>query len=170
MLENLNELVKESTQEAIVNNSAIPNEQNEAAIQAASGSIFDSLKQQLSSGNIGGLVDAFKGGNVEGSAVVQDASSGFVDKLAGMGINLDSAKAIAASVIPGIVSKFINKTNDPNDSSFNIQDVLTKISGDDGKFQLSDLTDLFSGNKEGAPGEAKEGEGGIVDKLKGLFN
>jgi hypothetical protein len=84
-----------------------------------------------------------------------------------MGINLDSAKAIAASVIPGIVSKFINKTNDPNDSSFNIQDVLTKISGDDGKFQLSDLTELFNGNKEGG---AKEGEGGIVDKLKGLFN
>ncbi|SHF65879.1 hypothetical protein [Pedobacter caeni] len=167
MLENLNELVKESTQDAIVNNPAIPNEQNEAAIQAASGSIFDSLKQQLSSGNIGGLVDAFKGGNVEGSAVAQDASSGFVDKLAGMGINLDSAKAIAASVIPGIIGKLINKTNDPNDSSFNIQDVLTKISGEDGKFQLSDLTELFNGNKEG---EAKEGEGGIVDKLKGLFN
>ena len=63
--------------------------------------------------------------------------------------------------------QFINKTNDPGDSSFNIQDVLTKISGDDGKFQLSDLTELFNGNKEG---EAKEGEGGIVDKLKGLFN
>lgn len=165
MLENLNELVKQSAQDAIVNNSEIPNEQNEAAIQAASGSIFDSLKQQLSSGNIGNLVDAFKGGDVANSAVVQDASSGFIDKLSGMGINLESAKAIAASIIPGVMGQLVNKTNDPNDSSFNLQDMLTKISGPDGKFQLSDLTNLFSGSNDG-----KEGEGGIVDKLKGLFN
>ena len=165
MLENLNELVKQNAQDAIVNNSAIPNEHNEAAIQAASGSIFDALKQQLSSGNIGGLTDIFKGGDVAGSSVVQDASSNFTDKLAGMGINLESAKGIAASIIPSIVGKFVNKTNDPNDSSFNIQDVLTKISGPDGKFQLSDLTNLFGGNKE----DGKEGEGGIIDKLKGLF-
>jgi len=167
MLENLNQLVKDSTQDAIVNNSAIPDEHNEAAISAASGSIIDALKQQLSSGNIGGLVDAFKGGNVEGSAVAQDASAGFIDKLAGMGINLDTAKGIAASVIPGIIGKFINKTNDPNDSSFDIKDVLSKISGPDGKFELSDLTNLFTGAKEGEPGA--EG-GGIVDKLKGLFS
>ncbi|WP_316842696.1 DUF937 domain-containing protein [Pedobacter gandavensis] len=166
MLENLNELVKQSAQDAIVNNSEIPNEQNEAAIQAASGSIFDSLKQQLSSGNIGNLVDAFKGGDVANSAVVQDASTGFIDKLAGMGINLDSAKAIAASIIPGVMGQLVNKTNDPNDSSFNLQDMLTKISGPDGKFQLSDLTNLFGGGAE----DGKEGGNGIVDKLKGLFN
>lgn len=166
MLENLNELVKQSAQDAIVNNSDVPNEQNEAAIQAASGSIFDTLKQQLSSGNIGNLVDAFKGGDVANSSVVKDASSGFIDKLSGMGINLDSAKAIAASIIPGVMDKLVSKTNDPNDSSFNLQDMLTKISGPDGKFQLSDLTNLFSGSSE--PG--KEGESGIVDKLKGLFS
>ncbi|SMC71127.1 hypothetical protein [Pedobacter nyackensis] len=164
MLENLNQLVKENVQEAIVNNTAIPNEQNEAAISAASGSIIDALKQQLSSGNIGNLVDAFKGGNAEGSAVAQEAASGFTDKLAAMGINLDTAKNIAASVIPSIVGKFVNKTNDPNDSSFDIQDIVSKISGPDGKFQVSDITNLFAGNEDG-----KEG-GGIVDKLKGLFN
>ncbi|QNK62542.1 hypothetical protein H7F33_18710 [Pedobacter sp. PAMC26386] len=167
MLENLNQLVKDSTQDAIANNSDIPNEHNEAAVSAASSSIVDALKQQLSSGNIGGLVDAFKGGNIEGSAVAQDASAGFIDKLAGMGINLDTAKGIAASVIPGIIGKFINKTNDPNDSSFDIKDVLSKISGPDGKFELSDLTNLFTGAKEG---EAGAGGGGIVDKLKGLFS
>ncbi|PYF76062.1 hypothetical protein [Pedobacter nutrimenti] len=167
MLENLNQLVKESAQDAIVNNSDVPNEHNEAAIQAASGSIFDTLKEQLSSGNIGNLVDAFKGGNVENSAVVQQASASFTDKLAGMGINLDSAKGIAASIIPGIVGKFVNKTNDPNDSSFDIKDIFSKISGPDGKFQLSDLTDLFSGNKAGEEGQQG---GGVIDKLKGLFS
>lgn len=161
MLENLKQLVTESAQDAIVNNSEVPNEHNEAAIQAASGSIFDTLKDQLSSGNIGSLVDAFKGGNVANSDVAQQATSSFTDKLAGLGINAESAKNIASSLIPGILDKFVSKTNDPNDSSFDIKDVLSKISGPDGKFQLSDLTDLFT---------SKEGEtGGIMDKLKGLF-
>ncbi|HWW43319.1 hypothetical protein [Pedobacter sp.] len=161
MLENLKQLVTESAQDAIVNNSEVPNEHNEAAIQAASGSIFDTLKDQLSSGNIGSLIDAFKGGDVANSDVAQQATSSFTDKLAGLGINAESAKNIASSLIPGILDKFVNKTNDPNDSSFDIKDVLSKISGPDGKFQLSDLTDLFT---------SKEGEtGGIMDKLKGLF-
>jgi hypothetical protein len=162
MLDNLSQLVKESAQDAIVNNPDVPNEQNEAAIQAASGSIFDTLKDHLASGNLSGLLDAFKGGDAANSDVAQQATSSFTDKLAGMGINADSAKSIAASIIPGILDKFVNKTNDPNDSSFDIKDVLSKISGPDGKFELSDLTNLFT---------SKEGEtGGIMDKLKGLFS
>lgn len=169
MLENLNQLVKENAQEAILNNSAVPDEQNEAAVSAASGSIMEALQSQVSSGNLANLVAAFKGGDVQNSNVVQEASSSFIDKLSGMGINLESAKGIAASLIPGIVGQFVNKTNDPNDSSFNIQDIITKISGPDGKFQLSDLTDLFKdGNTE--PGSADSQGGGIVDKLKGLFS
>ncbi|PTT01050.1 hypothetical protein DBR11_08425 [Pedobacter sp. HMWF019] len=162
MLENLKQLVTESAQDVIVNNPDVPNEQNEAAIQAASGSIFDTLKDHLASGNLSGLVDAFKGGDTGNSGLAQQATSNFTEKLAGMGINLDSAKNIASSLIPGIMDKFVSKTNDPNDSSFDIKDVLSKISGPDGKFQLSDLTDLFT---------IKEGEtGGIVDKIKGLFS
>lgn len=168
MLESLNELIKEHAQDTIVNNSEIPDAQNEAVIQAASGSIFDTLKTQLSSGNIGNLVDAFKGGNAEGSSVAQEATSSFTDKLEAMGINLESAKGIAAAVIPGIVGKFVNKTNDPQDSSFDIKDIVSRISGPDGKFELSDLTNLFGGSHQ-TEGEQPQ-QGGIVDKLKGLFN
>jgi hypothetical protein len=167
MLDNLNQLVKENVQEAIVNNSAVPNEQNEAAISAASGSIIDTIKQHLSSGNLSNLVDAFKGGNAEGSSVAQDATASFTDKLAGMGINMDTAKGIAASVIPVIVGKFVNKTNDPNDSSFNIQDVISKVSGPDGKFDLSDVTRIFT-EKTDANGDGKDDS--VIDKLKGLFS
>lgn len=164
MIENLKQLVKESAQNAIIQNSDIPNEQNEAAIDAASGSIFDTLKDQLSSGNIGSLIDTFKGGNIQDSAVVQQASAAFVNKLGEMGINPDSAQNIASSIIPGIIDKFVNKTNDPNDNSFNISDIVSKIAGPDGKFQLSDLTNLLGGNGE-------EGNtSGILNKIKGFFS
>jgi hypothetical protein len=172
MLENLNELVREHVQDAVVNNSAIPNEQNEAVIQAASGSIFDTLKNQLSSGNVGSLVDLFKGGNAEGSDVAQQATGSFVEKLSGLGINAETAKSVAASVIPAIVGKFTQKTNDPDDSSFNIHDILGKLAGGaDGKFDLSDVIGMFggSGSAQQSSGTAAAG-GGILDKLKGLFS
>ncbi|WP_432712008.1 hypothetical protein [Pedobacter sp.] len=167
MLEKLNQLVKENAQDAIVSNPEIPNEKNEAVMQAASGSIFDALKQQMASGNVSQLADTFKGGNAENSALAQQATSGFTEKLAGLGINLESAKKIASTFIPGILSKFVHKTNDPNDKSFDIKDMLTQISGPDGKFQISDLTNMFGGNKDDKGGDGEQG--GLMDKLKGML-
>lgn len=171
MLENLEQLVRENAQDAIVNNAAVPNEQNEAAIQATSSSIFDTLKAQLASGNVSEIANIFnKGEAAESNPVVQQATSSLTDKLAGFGINADTAKSIGASIIPVILGKLANKTNDPNDSSFNIQDVLGKLAGGaDGKFDLTDVMGMFTGgNQSQAPG-AQAG-GGMLDKLKGLFN
>ena len=169
MIEKLNQLVKENAQDAIVNNPDIPNERNEEAVSAASMSIFDALKQQVSSGNVSELVNMFKGGGDEsGNAVVQQASSGFAAKLGGMGVNIDSAKSIAASLIPMLMAKFANKTKDPNDKSFDIQDIMSQVAGPDGKFQLSDLTNMFGGQDQ-AKGSPDDKSGGMMDKLKGLF-
>lgn len=170
MLENLNELVRENVQDTVVNNAAVPNEQNEAVIQAASGSIFDSLKDQLSSGNVGGLAEIFNTGNAEGSAVTAQAAGSFTDKLAALGINAETAKGLATSIIPAILGKLTQKTADPNDSSFNIGDILGKLGGGaDGKFDVSDVIGMFNGSGPAQAGGTSE-SGGIVDKLKGLFN
>ncbi len=171
MLENLNELVRENVQDAVVNNSEVPNEQNEAVIQAASGSIFDTLKDQLSTGNIGALTDLFNGSSAQGSSVAQQASNSFTDKLSGLGINAETAKTIAASVIPLIVGKLAQKTADPNDSSFNIKDILGNIAGGaDGKFDLNDVMGMFTGNKDQQSGQQNTADEGILGKIKGMFN
>jgi uncharacterized protein YidB (DUF937 family) len=168
MLENLNEMVRENVQESVVNNAAIPNEHNEAVIQAASGSIFDTLKDKLSSGNIGALTDIFNGNKAEGTEVATQASGSFMDKLSGLGINADTAKSLASSIIPGLIAKFTQKTNDPNDSSFNLKDVLGSLGGDDGKFDMSDVIGMFNGGQNAQSGQTAEG--GMMDKLKGMFN
>lgn len=169
MLENLNQLVRENVQDTVVNNSEVPNEQNEEVIQAASGSIFDSLKDQLASGNVGGLAEIFNSGNAEGSAVTQQAAGNFTDKLAGLGINAETAKKLAATVIIG---KLTQKTADPNDSSFNIKDVLGSLAGgSDGKFDVSDVIGMFNGGgQQSNQAGAAPAENGILDKLKGMFN
>ncbi len=170
MLENLEQLVRDHAQELIVNNNDVPNEQNDSAIQAASGSIFDTLKEQVSSGKLSELANVFNQREVDASnPVVQNATSSFTDKLAGLGINLETAKKIGASLIPVIMSKLVNKTNDPNDSSFNIQDMLGKFAGGaDGKFDLTDVMGMFNGANPTQEGQQQGG--GMLDKLKGLFS
>lgn len=174
MLENLNELVRENVQDTVVNNSEISNEQNEQVIQAASGSIFDTLKDQISSGNVGGLAEIFNSGNAEGSAVTQQAAGSFTDKLAGLGINAETAKKLAATVIPVIIGKLTQKTADPNDNSFNIKDVLGSLAGgSDGKFDVRDVIGMFNGGGQATAANQNgetPAEGGILDKLKGMFN
>ena len=171
MIENLEQLVRDSAHDAIVNNSAVPNEQNEMAIKATSSSIFDALKAQMASGNLSDIANIFNQGSASSSnPVVQQATSSLTDKLAGLGINAETAKGIGASIIPMILGKLANKTNDPNDSSFNLQDMLGKLAGgDDGKFDLGDVMGMFNGSNQNQA-QSGQAEGGMLDKLKGLFN
>ena len=80
------------------------------------------------------------------------------------------------------MQNLVQKTNDPNDSSFDIQGIFNNLSGGstsgfnmqalltkfkgagldhdgDGDTDLQDLTKMVSG-----------GGGGILDKVKGMFN
>ena len=102
------------------------------------------------------------------SKQAEQASGSFIDKLSGLGINADTAKSLASSIIPGLIAKFTQKTNDPNDSSFNLKDVLGSLGGEDGKFDVSDVIGMFNGGQSQQGEQA--GEGGIMDKLKGMFN
>ena len=52
MIENLNSLVKQHADATIINNTSIPNERNEEAVQEASTAIENSLKTSLSGGNV----------------------------------------------------------------------------------------------------------------------
>lgn len=164
MLENLEKLIREHAGAAIINNSEVPNEKNEAAIQAASSSIVDTLKEKISSGDLSSLAGLFKSGGSGEDAAVQGMASNFTGKLQGLGINMETAKGIAASLIPAVIAQFTSKTNDPNDKSFNLQDIVSSISGADGKFQLSDLTNMLGNSND------KDSKGGLMDNLKGLFS
>ena len=164
MLENLEKLIREQAGAAIINNSEVPDEKNEAAIQAASSSIVDTLKERISSGDLSSLTGLLKSDGSESDGVVQNIISTFTGKLQGLGINAGSAKGIAASLIPVVIAQFTRKVGDPNDKSFNLQDIVSSLSGPDGKFQLSDLTGLLGGSGN------KDGKGGLMDNLKGLFS
>jgi len=146
MLENLIQLVKEHAGDAIINNPAVPNEHNDAAIEATAGSIFDSLKNQFTSG--GGtemITNLFQGNEAASSSplaggISSDVIAGLVKKI---GLPEGAAAGIVSQLLPKVMDSLKSKTNDPNDNSFDLQGIIGSL----------------------AVGQA----GGILNTVKGLF-
>jgi hypothetical protein len=153
MLENLKQLVEENAGDAIINNPAIPNEKNEEAINEASASIFSGLKNAAQNGNLSEITNMFQGGEhaLNNSPVVQNIQGGFIDKLKHkFGLDHGVASSVAGMLIPAVLQKFIRKTNDPQDKSFDLNSIIKSVTG-------------------GANAGSDESGGGILDKVKGLF-
>jgi hypothetical protein len=161
MLENLTNLVKEQAGDAIINNPAIPNEQNDNAIQAASGSITEVLQEKVSSGNFGDLSQLFSGSDLANNPIVAKIKDVFAGKLGNMGVDGTAANGAAAGIIPGLIEKFVKRTNDPNDKGFDLQSMLKQFAGPDGKFDMGDVMNIFKGNSGSG--------GGIGGMLGGMF-
>lgn len=193
MLDQLFNLVKENAGDAVVNNPAVPNDQNEAVMKEAVGAITGGLQKELANGGFQNVLKTLGGSEsaTESNPVVNNISGNFVDNITQkLGISSGVAKTIAASLIPMVMGKLIHKTNDPNDKSFGLDDIFSSLTGgktaginlggilgsltgggldknNDGKVNLDDLTSMVSGAAQGE--QQKDDGGGIMGALKGIF-
>ena len=174
MLDNLLDLIKQNAGSAIINNPAIPNEHNDAAVSMASSSIMDGLKNMIASGNTQDVVNLFnhQGGDIANTPAAQQISGGFIQNLMNkFGLGEGAASGIAASLIPMVLQKLVHKTNDANDSSFDIGSIIGSLTGGGqqaaggGGLDIQGILRQFTGG--GA--NANAGGGGIMDTLKGLM-
>lgn len=164
MLENLKSLISEHAGDAIINNPAIPNEQNEEAITTASDSIVKGLKEEVSGGHVSGVMNLFNGGEqaVATSPLTQKIQGSFVENLMHkFGLDQGKAMQIGATLIPMVLKKFVNKTNDPNDKSFDLSSIISSLTGGGAGIGGKDLLNNLGGGSDQ--------EGGVLGKLKGLF-
>jgi hypothetical protein len=160
MLENLQNLVREYAGDAIINNPAIPNERNEEAVADVSSSIVSGLKTAVANGNTDEVQSLFKNGAAAAatSRVAQNIQAGFAQNLMQkFGLDPGKAGGIAGSLIPMVLQKFVHKTNDPNDKSFDLSSVLGSITGGGG---IGNIMNSLGGDKDG---------GGIMGKIGGMF-
>ncbi|HMC84326.1 MAG TPA: hypothetical protein VKI61_02330, partial [Chitinophagaceae bacterium] len=81
MLDNLLDLIKQHAGAAIIDNPAIANQHNDAAIAEAGSSIMDGLKKMIASGNTQDVVNLFnhQGGDIANTPAVQQISGGFIE-------------------------------------------------------------------------------------------
>ena len=185
MLEQLTQLVQQYGNDAVVKNDAIPNEQNEAVMNEASSSILSGLQKMVSEGGVEQLAGLFNGNNAASTSnpAVQQLTEQLTGNLGSkFGLSNEVASGVAGSMIPKILGSLVGKAKDPNDSSFNISDLVSAISGGgqnsgimdaiskyggqfgldqnaDGKVDMSDAIDAVTKNSGGV--------GGLLGKLFG---
>ncbi|BFM44427.1 hypothetical protein CFS9_30680 [Flavobacterium sp. CFS9] len=162
MFEQLTQLVQQYGGDAVVNNKAIPNEHNEAVINEASTSIFSGLQKIASEGGAEQLAGLFNGTSKLDSSnpvvqqITQQLSGSLGEKF---GLSSTDSAGVASNMIPQVLNSLVNKAKDPNDSSFNISDIISSISGNSG--QASGIMDTI--NKYGMQFGLDQNNDGKVD-------
>ena len=205
MLENLFNLVKEQGAETVINNPVVPNEQNDAVLADATHSVADGLQGVLAGGGLQSVLSLFNrssGGSTSGgllnNPIVSNIINNFTNKLTNNhGIPGDKASGIASSLIPNIISSLVHRTNDPNNSSFDLGGIISSLTGEggsnngaggfdlngmlgkltgggldangDGKLGLDDVISKITGGAKQQQEEAKTDGGGIMDMIKGFL-
>jgi hypothetical protein len=185
MFEQLKQLAQQFGTESVVNNNAIPNEHNEAVIAEAGSSIFSGLQKIASEGGVEQLAALFQGNNAQDTSnpVVQKLTKQLTGSLGEkFGLDHAAASGVAGNLVPQVLDSLIGKAKDPNDSSFQISDIIGSIAGNSS--QNAGIMDAISkyggqfGLDQNADGKVdlgdalaavnkKEGLGGLLGKLFG---
>lgn len=183
MLDILQSLVQQASQQAVVENPAVPNEKNNDVMSTITSSLMSGLGSQLASPQgISQIAGLFKGGNQvsAGNPVVNAITQNAVNSLAEkFGFNPAMANGIVQSVLPMVMSQLVSKVNDPKDNSINMEGLVQGLAGNqgngldvagimgsfsnamsDGKLDMQDVMNIA--------GQATKG-GGLGNMLGGLF-
>lgn len=174
MFEQLTQLVQQYGGDAVINNSAVPNEHNEAVIAETGNSIFAGLQKIASEGGAEQLAGLFNGSTPidNSNPVVQQITQQLTGSLGEkFGLSSADSSGVASSLIPQVLNSLVNKAKDPNDSSFQISDIIGAIAGNSG--QASGIMDTISkygmqfGLDQNADGKVDVADVMVITKSKG---
>lgn len=173
MLKELFDLVKGHATESVINNPDVPNEHNNEVVAEATNTVASGLRNVVAGGGVQSLLSLFGGDGTNkksllSNPIVSMMMGHFAGKLMNkFGMNNSQANQLSGNLIPDVLGSLINKTNDPNDSGFSLEKLLSSITG--GKSDslgasqgggIGDLLKQFGGGGNGG--------GGLMDIVKGL--
>lgn len=165
MLDQLIQLVEQHASNAIVNNSAIPNQHNGAAIKEVAQQIFNGLQSHATSGNFQQLAGLFQGGTANMSShpiVTQLVSSVATSVASKFGVSTQAAQSMASNLLPTVMSQLVSKTNNPTDTSFDMSSMMQTFTGNS-NFDVSSVLGQLTGGQSSSLG----GLGNMIGKLFG---
>ncbi|MFZ5999303.1 MAG: hypothetical protein ACOYW3_02260 [Bacteroidota bacterium] len=157
MLDQLIKLVEQNAGKDIIQNKAIPDQHNQAAIKAVAEQIFNGLKSQASAGNIQQIASMLQGGKALGNnpivnQLITSAANTVATKF---GVSPQVAQNMAKSLLPTVMNQLITKTNDPKDNSFDLGGIMKTVTGNN-SFDVGSIL-------------GKTASGGLGDMLGGMF-
>ncbi len=185
MIENLLKLVKEQVTTTIQQHPEIPVEKTESIVKETSSSLVSGLQSGMAQGGIQEIMALFNNpeGNTGGNTVIQSIINTLIPSLVQKaGLSETAAQGFSNQLIPNLLGSLFNKIKDPNDNSFNIQDIMAQFMGGgqggglqsmlnkfldkdgDGDTDLNDITKMLGGNKKDG-----DNDSGMMDMVKGLF-
>ncbi|RXK59863.1 hypothetical protein ESA94_12475 [Lacibacter luteus] len=190
MFDQLLNLVKQQAGTAIIDNPDIPNERNDEAVADITNSITGGLQQALAGGQFKDVLKLLggKGGDVETNPLAGQLSGNAISSLMEkFNLNQGQAGNIVSNLLPGVLNKFISKTNDPSDNSVDLQGIFSSLTGGstnsldiqgllgrvtqggldkdgDGDTDFNDIINMVKGGAS-----QQSGGGGVMDMVKGLF-
>ena len=106
MIDQLINLVEQHAGSAIVNNPAIPNQFNQAAIQDVAQQIFNGLQNHATSGNLQQLTSLFQSGstNVGSNPIVSQLISSVASSVTSkFNVSPQDAQNMASNLLPAII-------------------------------------------------------------------
>jgi hypothetical protein len=159
MLDQLIKLVEQNAGSAIVQNKAIPDQHNQAAIKTVAEQIFNGLKSQASSGNVQQLTSMFQGeaSKAGNNPIVNQLVSSVAGTVAKkFGVSQQAAESMAKTLLPTVMNQLVQKTNDPKDDSFDLGGIMKSVTGN----SALDGNNMLGG---------KSGGGGLGNMLGGMF-
>ncbi len=163
MLDQLLKLVEQNAQQPIIQNKALPDQFNNAAIKEVTNQILLNLKGQVAQGNLPQIVALFKNGggralgaNPVVNNIISSVTSGLTSKF---GITDQAAQSVATTLVPNVIGQVIKKANDPQDIEFDLQQMMRSMSGNN----TLDISALMGQSSKGAIGSL----GNVFGKLFG---
>jgi hypothetical protein len=202
MLKELFDLVRGSAEQTVINNPDVPNEQNNEVVAEATNTVASGLRNIVAGGGLENLLTMFaSGGQQSGKGllnnpIVNMMVGHFTEKLMSKHrLGSEQASNVAGNLIPDILGKLITRTNDPNDNTFSLDNLLESItggrsneivqqSGSNQGFSLPDLMSKIGGGSQGSGGlmdivtkmaegaqgqQQRNGGGGLMELIKGFM-
>ena len=183
MLDILTSLIQQYGNEAVVNNPTIPNENNEAVLQETGLALFSNLQKLATQTDLTQIAELIQSNNFSKTNPTIDSINQSVGESLSskFGLSQSVASGAVSAMLPQILGSLFGKAKDPNDSSFNISDLLSSLTGGN-TTQNSGILEAISKygvqfgldqNHDGKVNldDAKEltNKGGISDILKNIL-
>jgi uncharacterized protein YidB (DUF937 family) len=142
MLDQLINLVKEHAGAAIIENTDVPNEKNDAVINTTAHGIMNHFKNLAGNGGLSNISNLLQQGSNGNASEINNMSSTIAQTIANQfGIDANKANGIVQNLVPTVMNSLSQKTNDPNDDSFTIEGILSSLTSSAGG--LGGMMDSF---------------------------